>query len=343
MVPANPDRRSGRDVVKRIGSGIILLLQSCAAVAAADFRLVLPVSCEIGRTCFIQQYVDLDPSKGIQDHRCGTLTYDGHDGTDFRVPNLNVQKAGVDVLAAAPGRVLRTRDGTPDISVRAVGRNRVEGTECGNGVVVAHEGGWETQYCHMAKDSVAVHSGDTVRAGQIIGRVGMSGLAEFPHLHFTVRRDSETVDPFAPDARPDTCGGPTSLWDEASRAALTYEPSAVINTGFAPGPVTMEAIESGRAEAATPAADPPALVAFVRAIGLKGGDVQRLSLIGPDGRTLRENRAEPLDRDKAQYMLFVGLPRPPAGWPTGSYRALYTIEREGRPALERSFGLDLKR
>jgi hypothetical protein len=337
--------RRGRDAVKRIGSGLILLAGLYSAAAAAeDLRLVLPVACEIGRTCFIQQYVDLDPSKGVQDYQCGTLTYDGHDGTDFRVPSLAAQKAGVGVLAAAPGRVLRTRDGTPDVSVRAVGRNRVEGTECGNGVVLSHGGGWETQYCHMAKGSVAVRPGDEVAAGQPIGRIGMSGLAEFPHLHFTLRRDSVTVDPFAPDARPDACGSAASLWDEASLRAMPYAPGTVINKGFASGPVTMEAIESGEAGRTLPEPGAPALVAFVRAIGLRAGDSHSLSLIGPDDQVLAANRAEPLDRDKAQYMSFVGVKRPPDGWKPGVYRGRYSLSRQGsdKPVLEETFSMELK-
>jgi hypothetical protein len=317
---------------------VLLSFVFIAPAFAQDIQLHLPVACEVGRNCLVQHYVDLDASSAARDYQCGSLTYDGHDGTDFRVPTV---KAAVDVLAAAPGRVLRLRDGVPDVSVRVRGREQVEGAECGNGVVVAHEGGWETQYCHMAKGSLAVRSGDTVTAGQPLGRVGMSGLAEFPHLHFAVRRDGKVVDPFAPEARPGACGSATSLWDDPSRKALAYEASSVLNVGFATGPVTMEQIESGDAGAAPPGRDAPALVAFVRAIGLKGGDVQIIRLIAPDGSTLRQTRTEPLDRDKAQYMLFLGLRRPETGWTGGRYRAIYTVLRGGKPALERAFALEM--
>src|SRR3954471_1267679 len=127
-----------------------------AGARAEELQFRLPVACEIGRSCEVQHYVDRDLAGGSKDYQCGTLTYDGHDGTDFRVPDLAAQRAGVDVVAAARGRVLRIRDGVADISVRELGRERVEGTECGNGVVIAHEGGFETQYCHLAKGSLAV-------------------------------------------------------------------------------------------------------------------------------------------------------------------------------------------
>ena len=66
-----------------------------------------------------------------------------------------------------------------------------------------------------------------------------------------------------------------------------------------------------------------ALVAFVRAIGLRRGDVQRLSITGPDGATFVDHTEKPLDRDKAQVLLFSGKKRPPEGFRSGPYRADY--------------------
>ena len=257
-------------------------------------------------------------------------------------PTLAAQRAGVDVLAAAPGRVLRLRDGVPDISARDRGRLAVEGTECGNGLIVAHGGGWETQYCHLARGSIAVKPGEMVGAGQRLGRVGMSGLAEFPHLHFTLRRNGKIVDPFAPQAAPGTCSdsAPSSLWDGKLKDALAYRAGSVINAGFATGALTMALIDEGKA-ADRIDQNSPALVAFVRAIGLRQGDVQTLSLIAPDGSVLRENSVAPLDSNKAQYMVFVGAQRPVTGWRTGRYRAAYTVFRDGKPAIEHSFSVDL--
>ena len=67
------------------------------AVAADPLHLTFPLECTMGGDCFVQNYVDHDPGPGFKDFHCGTMTYDGHDGTDFRIPSIKVQKQGVAV------------------------------------------------------------------------------------------------------------------------------------------------------------------------------------------------------------------------------------------------------
>lgn len=301
---------------------------------------ILPIACEVGRTCFVQNYVDTDPGAGAKDFACGSRSYDKHNGTDFRVLTLADKQRGVAVLAAAPGKVLRVRDGVQDVSVRERGLGSVAGQECGNGLVVDHGRGWTTQYCHMAKGSVVVKPGDTVAAGQRLGLVGLSGQTEYPHLHFTVRRDDRIVDPFAIDAPEGTCGlAQATAWAGPVEATLSYVPRAVLNAGFAAGPVTNAQIESGEAGAKPPGPDAPALVAFVRAIGLRQGDVQRMVITAPDGKEFVSSSLEPLARDQAQSMMFAGRKRPPEGYPRGEYRVHYVVLRDGGPVLDHAMTL----
>ena len=256
----------------------------CLAQPEQPLTLELPLACRFGETCFIQQYFDHDPGPGAKDYRCGPMVYDGHDGVDLRLPTMAEQRKGVEVLAAAPGVVRGMRDGMDDVSVRVAGPQSVKGRECGNGVVLAHPGGWETQYCHMAMGSLRVKTGPSVRAGTVLGLVGMSGDAEFPHLHLAVRHNGEKIDPFAPDSRQGACGGGPSLWSKDAAAALAYRSPTLLNAGFAAGPVTMDEVESGRVAGRVPADDSANMVAFVRAIGLRAGDVQTMILRAPGGR-----------------------------------------------------------
>ena len=302
----------------------------------------LPIACKFGATCFIQQYFDHDPGPGAKDYRCGVMSNDGHDGVDLRLPTMADQQRGVAVLAAATGIVKAVRDGMADVNMRTAGSAGIDGRECGNGVVIAHDGGWETQYCHMAQRSIRVAVGQKVTKGTVLGLVGLSGATEFPHLHFSVRISGIKVDPFAWDAPPGRCGTGHSLWSQSAAQALAYHSPDVINAGFASGPVTITDVESGRTAAAAPARGSSALVVFVRAIGLEKGDILRLALTAPDGSILAQNTAPPLDHDKAQWLTYVGKKRIAVDWASGHYLAKYEVRRGSAIALTKQFGFDLQ-
>jgi hypothetical protein len=319
-----------------------MLSQAAAQNRTDPISLALPLACELGKTCFLQNYVDTDQSPKWKDYRCGEQTYDGHDGTDIRIPSMEEQRSGVDVLAAAPGTVMGTRDGVADVSIRDPGAGSIEGRECGNGVMLRHENGWTTQYCHMAKGSIRVSRGQKVETGTPLGRVGLSGKTEFPHLHFSVMHHQTKIDPFAYGAQAGTCGGNgKSLWNEAVRASLGYVRGQVLNAGFSASAVTMAQIESGEARRQPPKADSPALVAYVRAIGLEAGDELELAIVSPDGKPFAQQRQQPLDHSKAQFFTMVGKKRRDAPWPAGTYTARFNVLREGKSVLEKTFTFDL--
>ncbi len=309
--------------------------------AEGTFVLASPLACTVGKDCFIQQYVDHDPAKDTaSDYTCGHAVYDGHDGTDFRLPDKAAQVRGVAVLAVAPGVVIGLRDGEPDFAVGAFSQAAVDMDKaCGNGVVIGHAGGWQTQYCHMRQGSVKVAKGQQVSAGMPLGLVGQSGDAQFVHLHLTVRHNGKPVDPFG---TADACSGAaaTTLWAPALRDQMAYAGRQVLNIGFAAGPVAMDDIERGGI--AAPVRSSPALVLFVRAIDLRQGDVQTVTLYGPDGQPRAVSEVPALDRDKAQYMLFAGEKLKGATWTSGRYRGVYQVtDSAGRVVVRREATLPL--
>jgi len=307
-------------------------------VPAAQGGLGLPIACTPGQDCQIQNYVDHDAGPGALDPRCGTRTYDAHNGTDFRVLDEAARLRGVSVLAAADGVVLRVRDGVPDVSVVERGLGAVAGQECGNGLVLDHGAGLTTQYCHLGNGSVRVAPGQAVRAGEAIGSVGMSGQSEYPHLHFTVRQGETVVDPFAPAMAGGPCRPATgpSLWSVAAAGSMAYRSRVVLNAGFAGVEPSMASIEAGGLSEPTRTA--PVLVAYVRALGLKAGDVERLTVTGPDGQGLATATNDPLASNRAQQMIFAGRRLRGDGWPAGRYGAIYRVEADGVIVLEHRFG-----
>lgn len=66
-------------------------------------------------------------------------------------------------------------------------------TGYGNTLIIDHGGKITTLSAHMSK--FVVKKGDTVVAGQTIGKVGMTGWTTGPHGHFEVRKDGETCNP----------------------------------------------------------------------------------------------------------------------------------------------------
>ncbi len=290
---------------------------------AEDLVLQSPVDCVVGETCYIQQYMDRDPGEGFSDFRCRQLSYDGHKGTDFAVPTLADMHEGVDVLAAADGRVLGFRDSMPDTGYTAETAASVDGKECGNGVVLLHPGAWETQYCHLKKGSIAIKNGQTVKAGDVLGQIGLSGRTQFPHLHLSVRQGGKPVDPFDPDGVVD-CDAPgdSTLWAETP----VYQAGGVIAMGITTHVPEYQEVKTGLEPTATLPNNAPALIVHAFTFGTLKDDIMRLSLTGPNGQVFQENQVLP--RNHAQAFRALGRKRPRSGqWPAGDYVAKVALIR----------------
>ena len=93
--------------------------------------------------------------------------------------------AGTDIRAPRGTRVYVAGDGHVIFAGRQHGYGKV--------VYVDHGGGVVTRYAHLSR--IEVHRGDDVAAATEIGRVGSTGRATGPHLHFEVRIDGRPVNP----------------------------------------------------------------------------------------------------------------------------------------------------
>ena len=299
----------------------VLIVAPCAW--GMDFGL--PLECP-EQNCVIQNYYDHDPGPGWMDYACGSLSYDGHNGTDFRVSYADML-AGVPVYAAAPGRVVALRDGMDDIALNKLPPGAIKGREAGNGVRIDHGDGWITQYSHLKKGSIKVSRGQVVQAGQLLGMVGLSGSTSFPHVEFLVDYNGRAVGPFVGLEGKTGCGlGKDPLWTDQALERLAYSGAGVLEHGFSDQiPDITAGFDWGPIKAEL-RADSPNLIYWVALYGVRKGDLLEVRILNPDGSVFYEG-GHRLEKTQAQRIEYMGKKLSGSAWPKGAYQARCTLTR----------------
>jgi murein DD-endopeptidase MepM/ murein hydrolase activator NlpD len=101
---------------------------------------------------------------------------------------------GVDYAADAGTPIMATADG--------VVIHRGYDSSYGNSILLRHPNGFTTRYAHMQGFKSGISVGSRVHQGEVIGFVGMTGLATGPHLHYEMRKNGQYLDPLAVDLPP---------------------------------------------------------------------------------------------------------------------------------------------
>jgi len=298
-----------------------------AELAAAGLQLSLPVVCQMGTLCTIQNYVDLDPGPGAKDYTCGRLVYNGHKGTDFRLPDSSWLDLNIPVVAAALGQVVGIRNNVRDHLPGKYEPERIKGRECGNGVLIDHGEGWRTQYCHMRRGSIRVRKGEKVTSRRRLGTMGLSGKTEFPHLHFSVTFQGKVVDPFVGKNVQGVCGiEGKPLWNSDAMAELPYQPSGILSMGFTDEVPTQNQVVSGDHRHIRIGRNAPNLVFWVMIYGMQPKDEEILQVTDPNGRVLLRKKANPATNHKARWFTYSGK-RARNPWARGTYEGKYQLLR----------------
>ncbi len=128
-------------------------------------------------------------------------TWRAHRGVDFAAPS------GTPVQATGNGVVIE----------------RARQSTYGNTILIRHSNGWTTRYAHMNSFASGTSVGSRVDQGEVIGYVGMTGLATGPHLHYEMRIRGTPEDPLAIEL---PAGDPVptdqwELWEGQSRTRLS--------------------------------------------------------------------------------------------------------------------------
>lgn len=122
-------------------------------------------------------------------------------------PILNKIRAhkGVDYAASTGTPVRATGDGVIKLAARKGGYGRA--------IIIQHGGRYTTLYGHLSRYARSIKRGKHVKQGQIIGYVGMTGLATGPHLHYEFRVNGVHRNPLTVKL-PKALRIPNSLMDE---------------------------------------------------------------------------------------------------------------------------------
>ncbi len=325
--------------MKPILTAAALTVAAFTSLPTHAIELGMPLDCEIGETCMIQNYVDAEPGVGAKDFQCGPLAYDNHQGTDFRLRNRAEIDKGYNALAAAPGIVVSTINDQPDHGFAAAQDNPFG---CGNAVMIDHGAGWVSQYCHLAQGTVRVSRGQSVAMGDPLGEIGSSGGTDFPHLHYAIRRFGAVVNPFT-GVSPTGCNAASAkpLWRAETR--LAYTPNALFGFGVSKVFPALETVKQDHAMLTAPEGETEPFYIWLHLLGVRAGDSARLMAFGPDGRPFASELFQ-ITEDETVYLANIGVSPSDMGllrWPQGEYRARITYFANGREALREELSFDL--
>ena len=179
-------------------------------------------------------YVDLDPTSGIQDYRCNSRSYNGHNGLDVSLWPFWWQMMDnnqVEIVASAPGIIIGKQDNFFDKNCSCTGT--------WNAVYVEHADGSIAWYGHMKKNTLTNKPvGAAVVMGEYLGLVGSSGCSSNPHLHLEIHdKDGKVIEPYAGTCNsttPSTWWASQKPYQEPSLNRLTTHAIPPVFDGFCP-------------------------------------------------------------------------------------------------------------
>jgi murein DD-endopeptidase MepM/ murein hydrolase activator NlpD len=131
-----------------------------------------------------------------------------HRGVDYAAPT------GAPVIAIASGRVISaTFDNANGRMVR-----------------IRHTSGYESYYLHLSAFAPGIKAGASIAQGEVLGRVGSTGLATGPHLHYGLKKNGVFVNPLAehrnlPPGEPVPASAMAAFRAERDKALATFGPA----------------------------------------------------------------------------------------------------------------------
>jgi hypothetical protein len=147
-------------------------------------NLILPFTIELtvtngGRSIETNNHMKMEGS--------GQFAYDfrnGHKGEGSKLEDYEV--FGKEVIAPGDGVISQVING----SIDCMPGTRDRGVGVGNAVIIDHQNGEWSMFCHFKHQSIVVTVGDTVKQGDILGLCGNTGNTSEPHIHFHLQNNA---------------------------------------------------------------------------------------------------------------------------------------------------------
>jgi len=272
-----------------------------AAAPAPSFDL--PVRCVLGEECATLDFFDHGDQR---DFACGNRAAPRSVYTRFALLGEHLGRRDLAIVAAADGRV--------------VGRGE-------SGLTLAHGGGWRTVY-RFDTTTAQIPVGTAVSRGDVLGRLTPFswGTSTAAVMGFAVTKDGRALDPFRPEPSP-ACGTSSDTrWSPAAQAALGYVATAVLDAGFAAKDLDAAGLQAGDLPPVT--RESTHLSFWVRRVGVRAGDRELIQVLDPAGRPVGRHEFV-AETTRAAGLLQIARRNPAASWAPGTYRATYTLTRDG--------------
>lgn len=264
---------------------------------AANISLNFPVKCQQGKTC----YVNFDKKTN---------------STNVILNTQSEMLKGTNVLAADDGKVIKVVNNMPDADTAE--QTHQTGDPCGNQVIIQHDNGWVTQYCHLKQGSIDVTPGQQVKNLQTIAQVGESGVTNFPKLGFMVLQNGVPRNPFNPN-----------IW--ANKIPLNSY--GLIDMGLTNQPITLEQASEKPEKKSSFNMQDKQIVAWVRVYGAQKGDQQKLTFYMPSGKVYAKPQESKITDNYPQWFytaqFAIGTAIPPQYF--GKWSVVYQYKRGNNP------------
>ncbi len=309
---------------------LLLIIIIPSDTYASELKFNTPIQCKIGEDCFLLNQ--------LEKVGCGQLPFSTKDGVMFIAKHDALVRDGIKILASQNGKVKAVRSNVDDQD-----KSTVSIAPCGNGIIVTHANGYETQYCYLHKDTIKLKKGDKVKEGQELGLMGMSGNINYPAMLFTLKRKNKHIDPFTNNHKSEDCvyNHDKSLWNPETIKTMIHSETIITNYGFTTEEPEIAKARNGDYNTMTIAGNTNIIGYFIDLIGVYEGDLIIIEMLSPDGYKIVSYQKKFVDFNPRAFAHIV-YKNQSQKLNEGEYKISFKLLRQGSIIIEKQDSLNIR-